>query len=117
MTSNKKIRNTLKSRSIEFKKSFSYIDRINIFKKLLTYNSINFSENLASPSYLAYITRKAAADTKTQKRFIYASYLVLSKTFRKGSQQRAQRDAQAVLGRKLQLITLEPRGQKRAAIK
>ena len=34
---------------------------------------INFSENLASPSYLAYITRKAAADTKTQKRFIYAS--------------------------------------------
>ena len=35
--------------------------------------SINFSENMASPSYLAYITRKAAIKTKTQKRFIYAS--------------------------------------------
>jgi len=34
---------------------------------------VNFTENLASPSYLAYITRKAAASTKTQKRFIYAS--------------------------------------------
>tara|TARA_Y100000310_G_scaffold339728_1_gene433333 strand:- start:2540 stop:3550 length:1011 start_codon:yes stop_codon:yes gene_type:complete len=35
--------------------------------------SVNFSENMASPSYLAYITRKAALETKTQKRFIYAS--------------------------------------------
>jgi nucleoside-diphosphate-sugar epimerase len=35
--------------------------------------SVNFSENMANPSYLAYITRKAALETKTQKRFIYAS--------------------------------------------
>jgi len=54
--SNKKIRNTLKSRSIEFKKSFSYIDRINIFKKLLNYNSINFSENLINKNLNYYET-------------------------------------------------------------
>ena len=54
--SNKKIKNTLKSRSIEFKKSLSYIDRINIFKKLLTYNSINFSENLINKNLNYYET-------------------------------------------------------------
>lgn len=54
--SNKKIRNTLKSRSIEFKKSFSYIDRINICKKLLIYNSINFSENLINKNLNYYET-------------------------------------------------------------
>jgi len=35
--------------------------------------AINFSENLASPAYLAYATRKAAIKTQTQKRFVYAS--------------------------------------------
>ena len=54
--SNKKIKNTLKSRSIEFKKSLSYIDRINIFKKLLNYNSINFSENLINKNLNYYET-------------------------------------------------------------
>lgn len=34
---------------------------------------VNFSENLASPSFLAYITRKSAYDIKSKKRFIYAS--------------------------------------------
>ena len=54
--SNKKIKNTLRSRSIEFKKSLSYIDRINIFKKLLNYNSINFSENLINKNLNYYET-------------------------------------------------------------
>ena len=54
--SNKKIKNTLKSRSIEFKKSLSYIDRINIFKKLLNYNAINFSENLINKNLNYYET-------------------------------------------------------------
>ena len=54
--SNKKIKNTLRSRSIEFKKSLSYIDRINIFKKLLNYNAINFSENLINKNLNYYET-------------------------------------------------------------
>ena len=35
--------------------------------------SINFTENMASSSYLAYITRQSAIKTQTKKRFIYAS--------------------------------------------
>ena len=54
--SNKKIKNTLRSRSIEFKKSLSYIDRINIFKKLLNYNAINFTENLINKNLNYYET-------------------------------------------------------------
>ena len=54
--SNKKIKNTLRSRSIEFKKSLSYIDRINIFRKLLNYNAINFTENLINKNLNYYET-------------------------------------------------------------
>lgn len=35
--------------------------------------SINFRENMATPAYLAHITRKSAGSTKRPKRFIYAS--------------------------------------------
>jgi len=35
--------------------------------------SVNFRENMATPVYLAHITRKAAGDIKSPKRFIYAS--------------------------------------------